>query len=64
MNLTLSDATRGKDAVPLQRRSMATPAAPAASVDWPDQAIEACAPEGGHSPFAGAPNAAPLARWS
>jgi hypothetical protein len=50
MNLTVSNVTRGDDVVPLQRPGMATPATPAAPVDWPDQAIDACAPEGAYSP--------------
>ena len=50
MKLTGPNVTRSEDVVPLQRRGIATPAVPAAPVDWPDQAIDACAPEGAYSP--------------
>jgi hypothetical protein len=62
MNRTRHEATREDPAHALERQRSAATAA--SLPDWPDQAVDACAPEGGHPPCLGDPGSCTTDVWS
>jgi len=52
MNTTLPDALHTDGAVSSGLGEMADSSSPSPFEAWPEQAIDACAPEGGYSPYA------------
>jgi hypothetical protein len=60
----LSDAIGDDDAVVLERRHPAAQPAATPFADWPDQALDACAPEGATLPLIDTPRPATMGVWS
>ena len=64
MNRTRHEAAREDPAHAPERRRSAAPVTAASLPDWPDQAVDACAPGGGNPPSLGDPGPCTTDLWS
>ena len=63
MNTTLADALHA-DSFASGLGDMSAQPLPSLLEAWPEQAIDACAPEGGYSPYVCTPDTRTIGLWS